>query len=415
MKRHDGAEDPRLTAYALGELDGEEKRTFEMELLGDSSLRRQVEELRRIGTLLSRELSAEEAPELRDDQREALTVRARATAASGRSPTRRIGRRFASVSAIAASLVIGTAIAVWTSQDGVAPFTYSSSRGQIGAGNPSSPALAGELASSRLRAGAELTDLERFLADQASRMPKNSKNPLMIRADKNTDLRFIQRIMELCREQGIEIWQPGLALNRGGGPKVTYTWRDTAVVQEPFNTEAYAPIVESPFRSVAQGPLSTFSIDVDTASYANVRRFLSEGRLPPPDAVRIEELVNYFTYGYAPPTGPEPFSAHVEVAASPWNPRHRLVRIGLKGRELADLPPRPRNLVFLIDVSGSMQPINKLPLLRRAMRLLVDHLDGQDRVAIVVYAGSSGLVLPSTSCDRRETILAAIELLRCMK
>jgi Ca-activated chloride channel family protein len=160
-----------------------------------------------------------------------------------------------------------------------------------------------------------------------------------------------------------------------------------------------------------QTPLSTFSIDVDTASYANVRRFINTGSLPPKDAVRIEEMINYFTYHDAPPTDNTPFAVHTEVAGCPWQPEHRLLRIGLKGREI-DLEARPAsNLVFLLDVSGSMNEPAKLPLLKSALHLLVDRLGENDRVAIVVYAGASGLALSSTSGLYKETMLAALDQL----
>lgn len=181
---------------------------------------------------------------------------------------------------------------------------------------------------------------------------------------------------------------------------------------ERFNTESYARIDENPFLAVSQNPLSTFSIDVDTASYSNVRRFLSQGMLPPPDAVRIEELINYFSYQYAAPTDDKPFATHLEVATCPWNGEHRLVRIGIKGREI-ELDRRPAsNLVFLLDVSGSMGMPNKLPLVQQAMRLLVEKLSENDRVAMVVYAGASGLVLDSTTGDRKEVILSALDQLQ---
>ncbi len=183
------------------------------------------------------------------------------------------------------------------------------------------------------------------------------------------------------------------------------------VVPEPMNTESYDRIHENPFLLVRQRPLSTFSIDVDTASYANVRRMLNGGQLPPPGAVRIEEMVNYFNYRYEPPADDVPFSSHVEVAACPWNATHRLARIGLKGRELPEAQRGPANLVFLLDVSGSMQPANKLPLVRRAMKLLVEQLSDRDRVAIAVYAGASGLVLPPTSCEQKPIILDALQRL----
>ena len=179
-----------------------------------------------------------------------------------------------------------------------------------------------------------------------------------------------------------------------------------------FNTESYNPIEENEFRAVADHPLSTFSIDVDTGSYANVRRFLNQGSLPPQDAVRIEELINYFNYDYPLPDGDAPFSASVEVAECPWNTDHRLARIGLKGRQVSRGDFAGSNLVFLIDVSGSMRPANKLPLLKSALSMLVDQLDGRDQVAMVVYAGAAGLVLPSTSGAGKGEIRNALDRLQ---
>jgi Ca-activated chloride channel family protein len=178
------------------------------------------------------------------------------------------------------------------------------------------------------------------------------------------------------------------------------------------DTESYDLVQDNPFLAVATNPLSTFAVDVDTASYANVRRFLQSGRLPPPDAVRIEELVNYFRYDYPDPEGSGPFSITTEVAACPWQPDHLLALVGLQGRRIADHDVPPRNLVFLIDVSGSMDMPNKLPLLKAGMGLLVDQLRPEDRVAITVYAGTSGLVLPTTSGDRKAEIRAALERLQ---
>ena len=170
--------------------------------------------------------------------------------------------------------------------------------------------------------------------------------------------------------------------------------------------------VENPFVSAEAQPRSTFSVDVDTASYALMRRSLTQNHaLPAPDAVRIEEWINYFDYDYAPPSGEHPFAAHVEVAGCPWNAATRLVRIGLKGYEAPAAERPASNLVFLLDVSGSMSSENKLPLLKKALRMLVQQLRPQDRVAIVVYAGASGLVLESTPGDQREEILGAIERL----
>lgn len=176
-----------------------------------------------------------------------------------------------------------------------------------------------------------------------------------------------------------------------------------------FNTESYDKIDDNPFLAVRGNPRSTFSIDVDRAAYSNVRRFINGGHRPPKDAVRIEELLNYFTYDYPAPTGDVPFAVTTDVTSAPWKTAHRLVRIGIQGRKipLGDLPPS--NLVFLIDVSGSMASEDKLPLLKSAFRLLVNELRPQDRVAIVVYAGQAGLVLPSTPGNEKRHILGAID------
>jgi Ca-activated chloride channel family protein len=177
--------------------------------------------------------------------------------------------------------------------------------------------------------------------------------------------------------------------------------------------DKYDLIVENPFRRAVDEPLSTFSIDVDTASYAKTRMCLLESdALPHKDAVRIEELINYFVYAYQPPTDEHPFSVHVEVADCPWKSPHRLVRLGIKGREIAQDRRPPSNLVFLLDVSGSMGFYNKLPLLKRGMKMLVDQLDENDRVAVVVYAGAAGLVLPSTTGDNKQTIVDSLERLQ---
>jgi Ca-activated chloride channel family protein len=186
---------------------------------------------------------------------------------------------------------------------------------------------------------------------------------------------------------------------------------DVCKPSAPPNTEAYNTIVENPFLRALDTPLSTFSIDVDTASYSNVRRYLNAGQLPPRDAVRIEELLNYFIYAYPQPKTSDPFGITTEAVRCPWNAEHVLVRVGLKGREMPRTERPASNLVFLVDVSGSMQQPDKLPLVRESLKMLVRELSDRDRVAIVVYAGSTGLVLPSTGVDRKADILKAIEKL----
>ncbi|HAX93815.1 MAG TPA: hypothetical protein DCY25_07720 [Bacteroidales bacterium] len=178
-----------------------------------------------------------------------------------------------------------------------------------------------------------------------------------------------------------------------------------------FNTEGYAATTENGFRSVRSNPLSTFSIDVDNASYSNMRRFLNNGTLPPPEAVRVEEMINFFRYDYPEPDGIHPFSVSSELSVCPWNRNHQLLMVGLKGKSIDKSVLPQSNLVFLIDVSGSMNSPDKLPLLQSALGLLVNELRPQDRVAIVVYAGAAGLVLESTPGNRKDEIMNAIAIL----
>ncbi len=178
-----------------------------------------------------------------------------------------------------------------------------------------------------------------------------------------------------------------------------------------WNTEGYSAIHENGFKDVLHAPLSTFSIDVDRASYSNVRRFLNMGQLPPKDAVRIEEMINYFSYDYPEPEGKHPFSVYTEISECPWNEDHQLLHVGLKGKSIGKEQLPASNLVLLIDVSGSMGTPNKLPLLKQAFRMLVSELRPEDRVAMVVYAGAAGLVLESTPGSKKEEILAALERL----
>ncbi|OAN64630.1 hypothetical protein A8B79_00345 [Balneola sp. EhC07] len=191
----------------------------------------------------------------------------------------------------------------------------------------------------------------------------------------------------------------------------SYSARSIPFPPSNFNTEEYAEISENTFKWATKTPLSTFSIDVDGASYSNVRRMIMDGRLPVKDAVRVEELINYFNYDYEHPGGEHPFSVNTEVGKAPWNPDHQLVQIGIQGEQIEadDLPPS--NLVFLLDVSGSMNSYDKLPLLKKGFKLLTNQLREDDYVSIVVYAGSSGLVLPPTSGADKETILEALNKL----
>jgi Ca-activated chloride channel family protein len=178
-----------------------------------------------------------------------------------------------------------------------------------------------------------------------------------------------------------------------------------------YNTENYDVINENNFKDALTNPLSTFSIDVDRASYANVRRFLNQNQLPMKDAVRIEELVNYFDYEYPQPKDDKPFAVFMEGGACPWNPSHQLVMVGLQGKKVDTKEIPHGNLVFLIDVSGSMSSANKLPLLKQTFKILIENLRDEDKVAIVVYAGAAGCVLESTPGTKKERIREALERL----
>jgi Ca-activated chloride channel family protein len=179
----------------------------------------------------------------------------------------------------------------------------------------------------------------------------------------------------------------------------------------PYNTEDYDVINENRFFGARQNPISTFSIDVDAASYSNLRRFIQNGQVPPADAVRIEEMVNYFDYDYKAPKGDEPFEVVTEMATAPWNDHHKLLLIGLQGKKMPVENLPPSNLVFLIDVSGSMHDYNKLPLVKSSLRMLVNQIREIDKVALVVYAGAAGTVLPSTPGSEKQKIIEAIDKL----
>ncbi|WP_052598089.1 von Willebrand factor type A domain-containing protein [Aureispira sp. CCB-QB1] len=193
------------------------------------------------------------------------------------------------------------------------------------------------------------------------------------------------------------------------GANYTYQVSPEPIQNEKLNTEEYDKINENTFKGVAQTPVSTFSIDVDNASYSNIRRYLEMDQMPLADAVRIEEMINYFDYDYPQPQGQDPFSINTEISTTPWNSEHHLIHIGLQGKDLDYTDLKSSNLVFLIDASGSMSAENKLPLLKKSLKLLLSELDDKDKVAIVAYAGAAGLVLPSTPASEHEKILNALD------
>ena len=199
-----------------------------------------------------------------------------------------------------------------------------------------------------------------------------------------------------------------------GAMNTTKTYNSKGKTPE-FNTESYAFIEKSTFSNAFEDPLSTFSIDVDKASYSNVRRIINSGKTPPVDAVRIEEMINYFNYDYPQPEKKVPFSVSTEFSSCPWNDEAQLIHIGIQGKEIPKKNLPPSNIVFLLDVSGSMEDGNKLPLLKESFKLLVNELRSKDRVAIVVYAGAAGLILPSTSGKEKLKIIDSFDNFECWR
>ncbi len=394
--------DPKLTAYALGELDDTERAEVEAQLKESEAARQTVNEIRKTAALLTRELKAEPALALSDDQRNAIEAKAEQVYGGGKkpAPVKRFSlRRWWIPTSVAASLLI-------------VGFVGYMQLGGLSRARELSPRLRARLDTEKQLQGQRLADASRATSP-ASRRRRELRPVGNVRLEVSASAGPSEERLAALGYVGGTVaaddayYLPWSAIESGEG------WNHKYSISGPAcNTEDYDYIVENPFLAVVHNPLSTFSIDVDTASYANIRRFLNQGRLPPPGAVRIEEMVNYFDYDYPLPAGDDPFSVNVEVADCPWKADHILARICIKGQEFEPDERPPANLVFLIDVSGSMRPANKLPLLKEAMEMLVDQLAYDDSVAIVVYAGASGLVLPSTPCEDKGAILSALDRLQ---
>ena len=451
-------DDPQLTAYALGELEGDERASVEARLRSDAAARAVVEEIRAAAATLERALSGEAAGE---EAREAEKAS---------DPYRRekrgrvlgfpqvyyvIGGLAAACFALVVALqepyepVKGRKGKVYheVSVDSLAvampsvalPVAASVSLGEAEQGSaprpPSPPSLlaGGLIEQSKQLAKAGLIGRPRMMAEDFYDVPLGTPviagepqfaalkdegaavGPLTAEFVRDAVRASARRpaIQDVSGEDTDGMFAPVLfqvapKARRGG----------VAGVERASKAEAYAYRRESEFLAARENPLSTFAADVDTASYANVRRLIEAGRKPPVDAVRIEEMVNYFPYRYEGPAAEDdsrgegiapPLAANIEVAEAPWATGHRLVRIGLKGRAVVAAERGAANLVFLLDVSGSMEAANKLPLVKESMRLLLKRLRTDDRVAIVTYADGSGLALASTPVSEEREILAAID------
>jgi len=452
-------DETKLTAYALGELNDAERAEVEAHLANNPDAQQWVEEVRRVAGVLEQELAAPAELSLTAAQRERIC--------EGRATPRamRIVRIALSAAAV---IVVGLALAaviVPMLQSAGHPTTVAVGDGPQGETPPGSRGPTptpdtesdeGEffthtgLAQDRGRDGDEsafaetpspVTDETRekdpsigYVADtggdtatpqptappattpvrktpvSASRT-KSMPQPTMAPAGREVRARMYARRSDPAESEEIASdWAGARVVVEDASPEDDGRIRQAS---GEWDREAYEHVQDNPFKAVADHPLSTFSIDVDTASYANVRRMLNAGQLPPPGAVRIEEMVNYFDYSYLGPSDEDehPFAAHVDLTDCPWNPTHHLMRVALKGREIAEDKRPAGNFVFLLDVSGSMKPANKLPLVKRAMTMLVNKLGPEDRLAIVVYAGAAGLVLDSTPCHQKDVILAALDRL----
>jgi Ca-activated chloride channel family protein len=372
-------DDPKLTAYALGELGEPERSSIARAVAESAEAQRLVDEIRELAGALKNEFAGElenETPVLAGSRTGAFQG---AHGVGGSSlidirddPWFWLIARPLAIAALLALLAVVSAVAV---------FSLRHENVRVAEGK-------GIALPSRTKPA---------IVEGEFQLPTEAASPAL---KPSLGLPFAAAPAKMARQAATKV----TPVNRG-----IEGFRGIHEPSGEFNTATYDHIAENPFLAAKDNPVSTFSIDVDTASYSNVRRFINEGSLPPKDAVRVEEMINYFTYDYAQASDDKPFAVHVDVASCPWETSHRLVRIGLKGKEIATDKRGPSNLVFLLDVSGSMTPPERLPLVKQAMRLLVEKLTENDRVAIVVYAGASGLALPSTTGDHKEQILEALE------
>jgi Ca-activated chloride channel family protein len=371
----------KVTAYALDELEDDERAKVEEAIAASEAAQREVEEIRAAAAALREAFASAPRLELSPEQRRAIEA---AAARESRPPAPRRVRWLRWTGGLAAAAAVVVALFAATVP------SLLRARVAVHRSPVATPPYAGAKHSPTAATRSAAIVPATPAPGRSQRLLKEASKPAPLSLEQKKNLAALGYLARDAEKDEL------------GGLREQ---------SAPFTTDAYDYIAENPFVLVAQDPRSTFSVDVDTASYSIVRRYLNGGQRPPRDAVRIEELINYFSYGYEPPDDGRPFAVHMDAAACPWKADHRLVRIGIKGREIAPGQRPPGNLVFLLDVSGSMAQPDKLPLVQAAMRLLVEELRPTDRVAIVVYAGSEGLVLPSTPASEKSAILSAIESL----
>jgi len=373
-------DDPRLTAYALGELEASEIAAVAAAVAADPQLQKEVEEIREMAGGLEQALQTEPLPET-----EPIDPNQPAAAVIEFPNEPRKARRlsFSWMAGLAAAgIVLLVALQVQISH----------------VSHPSAPSHA-------------------VVMDAILPAPEPVAQPPKVTLEAISNSRSGEETAQDQRLRELENQMPRPTSGVRGASTDVFAMSSLrsasghhSVTDPSTAGEDYAATSDHGWRQVINEPLSTFGLDVDSASYANVRRFMQDGSLPPIDAVKIEEMINAFTYDYPAPNAAAevPLMVNLEVASAPWAPQHRLVRVGIKAREMAVGDRAPANLVFLLDVSGSMDNPRKLPLVKEAMRLLVDQLKVGDRVAIVTYAGQSGLALPSTPVSERRVIREAL-------
>lgn len=412
--------DPKWTAYVLNELNDRERSDVERELSQNPEAKKLVEEIRLFTGELTHVFARESEIELDATQRRSVLQNANKPAVK---LIRLPAWSYVTISAAAALLIAVLGVQLYqkislTPED------------QIGGSAEIAGVKHSELPEKKAvyTLPASTSDQRLEFESQVKAAAKNMDNPLGLQ----NVVEEVQ-LAEIADYENDEVAAayPADAPRRGGqvmsrkavgfaSSSVSRSRLNFAVAPQEngYIQPQYGPslddfdeIRDNTFQRVADHPLSTFSIDVDTASYSVMRKMLLEGRLPPKDAVRIEELINYFPYDYAAPRDGKPFASNMEIAPCPWKPEHYLVRVALKGREIETKDRPACNLVYLLDVSGSMNDANKLPLVKRAMQALVKQLDERDHVSIVVYAGAAGLVLSPTRGDNAQAILDAIERL----
>lgn len=430
MKLH--LDDPRLTAYALGELEGAEAAEFKKLLEENPEAMQFVREIQGTADLLKSEFDKEEEVPLTRSMRDNLYKIS--------EPKKKFSWQWLSLSG---GLIAAGVVAVLISKEqypqlktvpeevaqALAVRAPEAPAVQVAPSKETKPSVvsAAHVAEDKVEEGYT------FAKDDSAKAPQ-PKQEMEIEekfADSDSSLRLGHRggvVAQGAAGAALKAKDPSkvgmfAAFGGGGirkrldkgyegsGELIGHGTKARKIYPSPLShdSESYAAYKENEVTMVADQPLSTFSIDVDTASYSNVRRLLVSSQWPMKDAVRVEELVNYFKYNYEPPKDEKPFATHIEIAANPWNKNTKLMRIALKGKEIPEKARPAANLIFLVDTSGSMDQENKLPLLKKSLNLLVDGMRAQDRIALVTYAGETRVALASTSGENKTVIKKAIE------